>query len=145
MKSRCKVAPLILALLLFLSACSGSVGHIDKTDGLARRSPQTDGATVYNREVFSNEYVSVMCSRIDSDGIHFEVSSKLKNNEMDFLINRVALDGIVPAEVYSETSWLKIAPQETVEMNYGAEIHATDHKLLSAVFTIFDESGNGKE
>lgn len=136
-----------LCALLSLAACGS--GRDAFTSGSSRTEraelPLAEGATEYGLEVFSNEYVTIICTYIDQTGVHFDVKSKLKNNDIDVLIDRIALDGQVPEEEYSETGWLTIAPGETAEMNYGAKIHSSEHATMSAVFTIFNEAGNGTE
>lgn len=130
-------------LAIGLSSCGSS------TESMAVSSAQTAAIentasqkTEYNVPIYTDDYVSVTCTAICNDRVEFDVSSKLKNNNISVSINSVALDGVVPPVQYLDGSFVDVEPGSTVKAAYGGDINFTDHRTMSASMTVFNDEGS---
>lgn len=120
---------------------SSTAEYDDETEIVKSGSSSTE----YGVKLYDGEYISIVCDRITEEGIEFSITSKLQNNPISVYVDRMALDGVVPHEIYNELGHVLIEPGMTITAIYGAEIKYTDHKLLSGTFEIFNDEGNGVE
>lgn len=101
--------------------------------------------TTYHKQIYDGQYITITLESIYHDHINFSVESKLKNNKIKVSLDSVALDGLVPPESYSDTSFPEIGPGETVSADINADINYTEHKYLSTTFVVFNDEGAGIE
>lgn len=101
--------------------------------------------TDYNIEIYSDEYVNIVCNNITKNGIEFGITNNLQNNILSVNVSNVAVDGICPPSKYSDTGSVDIEPGTTMNALYGADINFTDHKLMSVYFHVFNDNGIGIE
>lgn len=133
----------VFALLLQVGCKSDNTGEsFSDSSNTLIDIENTQNKTNYDKEIYSSEYVSIICNSINKDKIEFSVSSKLNNNSISVLIDRVALDGKVPIEKYNENCWIEVEPGTTAIAEFGADINYTDHHYLTACISVYS---NNKE
>lgn len=159
MKKHCLIILMLFVFLLCSCSASKSPASIDSPDeksiitddvsasvydDFTEAEPKSNEVTEYNKIVYEDKYLSIVCNAIYNDKIVFAVNSKMKNKTISVYLETVALDGLVSPTYYSDTNWPDLKPGESVIANYNAYINNTNHKYMSAFFEVFCD-GKGVE
>lgn len=94
-----------------------------------------------NKQIFDDQYLTLTCNYIDSEGVVFTVKSKLSNRNIDFDMDTVALDGQTIAGAYGE--FVELSPGAEDSVRFHANIQDVEHKTMSLHAIAFNDQNTG--